>query len=159
MHSHQMLFRSALIISLALGSGGLSSFAETGTHAGHQASDLALTLNAGAKWQGDENMVQGMNAIRASLAAAIHAIHSQTLPPDHYKSLAADIQGQVDFMVANCKLTPEVDEQFHLVLGEVLDGISEMENGPNHEAGAVRIVSALNSYGEYFVHPGWQSLE
>ena len=26
-------------------------------------------------------------------------------------------------------------------------------------AGAVRIASALNAYGDYFVHPGWQPLD
>ena len=104
-------------------------------------------------------MIRGMNAIRTSLATAIPAIHSKTLPADQYKALAVAIQGQVDFMVTNCKLTPEVDEQFHMVLGQVLDGVSEMQAGQTPEAGAVRIVSALNSYGEYFVHPGWQPLE
>ena len=121
--------------------------------------DLALNLNAGKKWQGDENMVSGMNAIRASLTPRIEAIHARTLPVAEYKILATEIQAQVDFMVANCKLTPEVDEQFHMVLGQVLKGVSEMEKGQQPEAGAARVVSALNSYGNYFMHAGWQPIE
>ena len=62
-------------------------------------------------------------------------------------------------MITNCKLAPEVDEQFHMVLEQVLTGVSEMKAEQTQEAGAVRIVTALNSYGDYFTHPGWQPLE
>ena len=58
---------------------------------------------------------------------------------DQYKILAADIQGQAEFMVTNCKLTPEVDEQFHMVLGEVLDGVAEMESGATAESGVFEL--------------------
>jgi len=159
MPNRKMLAATALILSLALGATSAAYAAEPASHAGHQASELALHLNAGAKWQGDDNMIGGMNAIRASIGPLVPAIHAKTLATDQYKRLATDIQEQVDFMVANCKLTPEADEQFHMVLVQVLDGASVMDAGPDREAGAVRIVTALNSYGEYFAHPGWQPLE
>ena len=153
----KIIITTALIIGL--GFAGPSHAVEDPAHAGHASGELTLSLNAGNKWQGDENMISGMNAIRASLAPRVSAIHAGNLPAAEYKALATEIQGQADFMVANCKLTPEADEQFHMILGQVLDGVSEMEKGPQPEVGAARIVSALNSYGDYFVHPGWQSLE
>ena len=55
-------------------------------------------------------------------------------------------------------LAPEVDEQFHLVLGQVLEGISELESSDAPRDGAVMIVEALNAYGEHFEHPGWQMI-
>jgi len=61
-------------------------------------------------------------------------------------------------MVENCVLEPEVDEQFHIVLGEVMTGISALEAG-EVETGAVTIVQALNAYGEHFEHPGWQMID
>lgn len=150
---------SILVLGLGFGANISSSWAGTTSHEGHQASDLVLTLNAGAKWQGDGNMIKGMNGIRAALAPRIPAIHSQTLPPSDYQALAADIQSQVDFMVTNCKLAPEVDGQFHMVLGQVLEGVAELRAESNRQAGAARIVTALNGYGDYFAHPGWQPLE
>lgn len=159
MQHYKMVVATALIFNLAIGTTGVTYATEPAAHAGHKATDLLLRLNAGAKWQGDDNMMSGMNAIRSSISPLVPAIHAKTLPADDYKRLATDIQGQVDFMVANCKLSPEADEQFHIVLAQVLDGISVMEAGPDREAGAVRIVTALNSYGEYFTHPGWQPLE
>lgn len=154
-----MRLATALILGLSPGATGAASATEPAAHAGHQASELVLRLNGGAKWQGDDNMIRGMNAIRASISPLVPAIHGKTLPADEYKRLATDIQGQVDFMVANCKLSPEADEQFHVVLAQILDGVSAMDAGLDPEAGAVRIVAALNGYGEYFAHPGWQRLE
>jgi len=150
---------SAVALGLALTAGTGAASAETATHAGHQASELALTLNAGAKWQGDATMIQGMTRIRGALASRLPAIHDRSLPAGEYKTLASEVQAEVDYMVANCKLTPEVDEQLHMVLGQVLDGIAELQNGPDQRGGAVRIVMALNAYGDHFEHPDWQPLE
>jgi hypothetical protein len=159
MTTSKFLAASILVLGLSFSASLSASQAASTTHEGHQASELALTLNAGVKWQGDENMLKGMNGIRAALAPRIPAIHNQTLPASEYEALAADIQSQVDFMITNCKLAPEVDEQFHMVLGEVLDGVTELQAEPSRQTGAVRIVTALNAYGDHFAHPGWQPLE
>jgi hypothetical protein len=74
-------------------------------------------------------------------------------------ALAGEIEAQVDFMVENCKLTPEVDEQFHIVLGHVLDGVSELKSETDPRAGAVLVVEALNAYGSHFEHANWQPIE
>ena len=136
---------TALAVTLALTSPGLA-LAQAASHE-HGASSVEMTLNDGAKWQGDQNMLTGMNAI-----------HNGTLPADAASGVAADIQKQVDFMAENCVLEPEVDEQFHIVLGEVMTGISALEAG-EVETGAVTIVQALNAYGEHFEHPGWQMID
>lgn len=160
MTTSKLIAASILVLGLSFGAGMPASWAETASHDGHQAAaTMALTLNAGEKWQGDDNMVKGMNGIRAAIAPLIPAIHGQALPASGYQSLAGDVQTQVDFMITNCKLAPEVDEQFHMVLEQVLTGVSEMKAEQTQEAGAVRIVTALNSYGDYFTHPGWQPLE
>lgn len=153
------LIASALAIALAAGIGAGATLAASTGHEGHQAAQIELTLNNGVKWQGDENMIKGMDSIRGALTPRIEAIHTGTLPADDFKSLAAEVQTQVDFMVANCKLTPEVDEQFHMVLGQVLDGVADIEKGADQRGGAVKIVTALNAYGDYFEHPGWKALE
>ena len=146
-------------LGLALGYAAGPGLAETTSHEGHAASELALTLNAGQKWQGDDNMLKGMDAIRTDLAAHLDAIHEDRLPAEDYKTLAATVLEQTDFMIENCVLEPEVDEQLHSVLGQVIDGASDMEAGSEARAGAVLIVQALNAYGEHFEHPGWQPLD
>lgn len=147
----------AVALALALGSAGIAA-AQSQGHDSHGAGAIEITLNDGAKWQGDQNMITGMTAIHGIMAANLAAIHNGTLPADAAKGVAADVQKQVDFMVENCVLEPEVDEQFHIVLGEVMTGISALEAG-EVETGAVTIVQALNAYGEHFEHPGWQMID
>lgn len=147
----------ALGLGLGLGLGGGATWAQTATH-DHGQTQLELTLNAGAKWRGDDNMIKGMNGINSAIAAKIPAIDAGTLPAADYKALATEIQGQVDFMVQSCKLEPEVDEQFHLVLAQVLDGITGLQGEADPHEGVLLIVQALNAYGTHFEHPNWQSL-
>ena len=145
-----------LAMMLALGPG--IALSQTPSHDGHGAPELALVLNNGAKWQGDKNMVTGMTAIRDTMAAHLGAIHDGTLPSDTAKAVATDVQKQVDFMIENCVLEPEVDEQFHAVLAQVADGVTSLEAGDPQTSG-VKIVQALDAYGTHFEHPGWQPLE
>ncbi|MFC3166080.1 hypothetical protein [Ciceribacter thiooxidans] len=157
-----MNFRRHLILPglvFALGAWSAPSWAATTSHEGHQAATIELTLNGQTKWQGDENMLKGMDGIRSALATRLPAIHDASLQPADYKTLASEVQAQVDFMVTNCKLAPEVDEQFHIVLGHVLDGVAELEGDADPRSGAVLVVQALNAYGTYFEHPNWQPLE
>lgn len=147
----------AMTLALSLAIPGVA-MAEAQPHQGHDAASLEITLNNGAKWQGDQNMITGMTAIRTVMAANLQAIHGGTLPPDAAKGMAADIQKQLDFMLANCTLEPEVDAQFHVVLSQVMDGISALDAG-QVETGAVTIVQALNAYGDHFDHPGWQNID
>ena len=149
----------SLTLAVALALPGSLAIAQTVMHEGHGATELALTLDNGAKWQGDASMIRGMSGIRDAMARDLAAIHDNALPSAGYPALAAEVQGQVDYMVENCHLAPEVDEQLHMVLGQVLEGTAEMEGGADPRAGAVRIVQALNAYGEHFEHPGWQVLE
>lgn len=157
MLSVKHIFPALVAVWLALAGGPV--LAETASHKDHSAGEFALSLNAGQKWQGDGNMHKGMDAIRQALAARLDAIHEDRLPEEEYRALAATVLEQVDFMVENCRLEPETDEQFHIVLGQVIDGASGMEAGQEARAGAVVIVQALNAYGEHFEHPGWKPLD
>lgn len=72
--------------------------------------------------------------------------------------MAANVQKQLDFMVENCVLEPAVDEQFHIVLEQVMEGVAALKNG-KAQPGAAAIVHALDAYGKHFEHPGWQTLD
>jgi len=128
------------------------------SHDGHGAASVSLKLNDGKKWQGDQSMLTGMNGIRTAMAAQLGQIHENKLPDAEYKALAGSLQKEIDYMVENCKLSPEVDEQLHVVLEQVIEGIDGMQAGAHPRSGAVKIVQALNAYGKHFEHPGWAPL-
>jgi len=148
------LIAASLIAAMTLPVG----LAAAQTHDHAAGGELVLVLNEGHKWQGDESMRKGMDGIRSAIATRQTAIHDGTLSAAEYDALAGEVQSQVDFMVENCVLEPAVDEQLHAVLGQVLQGVSDIENDKRPE-GAVLIVEALNAYGDHFEHPGWQPVE
>lgn len=157
MYASKPLAAIAMALALALGAPGIGA-AQAPAHHDHKADELEIVLNNGAKWRGDQNMITGMTAIRGAIAAKLDAIHDGSLSADAAKGVAGDIQRQLDFMTANCVLEPAVDQQFHVVLAQVADGVSALEAGDVRD-GAGKIVQALNAYGTHFEHPGWRVID
>jgi hypothetical protein len=151
------LATAALILSLAFG--GLVPGAQAAYHShDHHGSLEQLRLNQGQKWITDAPLRKGMEGIRADLAANIDKIHDNSLTPSQYAALADKLNGHVQYMVKNCQLAKEADDQLHLVLFEVLSGAERMKSGDDSQAGAVQVVGALTAYGQYFKHPNWKPL-
>ncbi|MCW9035412.1 MAG: hypothetical protein OQK35_07570 [Alphaproteobacteria bacterium] len=159
MFSKKNLVSSVLAIGLVVGSSGVAYAAsDEHSHDGHGSGDVELTLNAGKKWPGDDSLRKAMGEIRTVMASRLIEIHENRLPAKEYKILAQSVQGQIDYMVENCKLPVAEDEQLHIVLNPIIEGIEAMEEGANPRSGAVKIVKAHNAYGKYFNHPGWKPL-
>lgn len=112
---------------------------------GHADAPATLALNDGKKWPTDTALRQGMEHIRAAVA--------QGLTP---APLAERIEGEIAGLVSNCKLTPETDAMFHLVLADLLSGVESLRAQPAAvEKGMAKLSKALRDYPAYFDHPGW----
>lgn len=129
---------------------------------GHADASATLTLNDGRKWPTDEPLRKGMKNIRDLMQASLHDIHEGKLTDAGYNELAKKVNGEVNTIVAGCKLEPKADAQLHTVIGEVLAG-AEMMEGKSKKAkrqdGAISVINALDKYGTYFEHPGWKQVE
>lgn len=143
-------------LGLALGSPALA--AEPHAHGG-AAATVQLRLDHGKKWQTDDVLRRGMSEIRAAMAQSLPPIHKNAFTPAQYDALAGRIQTQIDYVVGNCKLPEEADQQLHVVLEQIIDGVGAMKAATNRDKGAVKIVQALAQYGKYFDHAGWQPLQ
>ena len=129
-----------------------SAFAAGEVHQHGSAGEVGLVLDHGKKWQTDAPLRQGMENIRAALAKEVRSI-------DEYEALAAKVAGEVAYMVQNCKLEPEADEQLHIVIAELMAGVEAMEGkapGAARREGAERVAKALSEYASFFDHPGWK---
>ena len=127
----------------------------------HAAAGATLQLNQGMKWQTDEPLRKGMTNMRAALAKDLKVIHANKASDAQYEALAAKLNGEVAYVVQNCKLEPKADAELHKVIAELLGGAEAMqgkEAGVARRDGAVRAVKALNAYGKYFDHPCWRNL-
>lgn len=147
---------AALTLSLAIGQPVLAA----GPHAHDKpAATVQLQLDHGKKWPTDDVLRRGMSEIRVAMMRSIPPIHNNAFTPVQYEALAASIQQQIDYVVGNCKLPEQADQQLHLVLEQIIDGAADMKTGTSRDQGATKIVRALDQYGTYFDHAGWQRLE
>ena len=141
--------------------GANTALAAEHSHAHHAKETPKLTLNNGNKWETDDNLRQAMGRIRDALSAELHAIHSGKATTEQYKSLAQKTNDQIAFMVKNCKLDQKADEMLHLVLADIIAGADDMAGNDLIKArkGVEKIAAALDSYGNYFAHPGWHGVK
>lgn len=155
MFASKLLIPAVIVLGFAVGAPALAAEPHTHDHAG---TAINLQLDHGKKWKTDDAAQHGMSEIRAAMADSIPGIHGKTFTPAQYDALAARIQEQIDYLIANCKLPEDADQQFHLVLEPIIHGIAELKGAPDRHDGAKKVVGALAQYGEYFDHPGWLPL-
>lgn len=155
---------NCLLTSLAIFAGSAVCAAEPAheDHAGH--SDHAskkLRLNHGQKWATDAALRKGMSAIRVALMAQLPEVHQNALSAEQYQVLGKQVEAEVARIVAQCKLEPSADKVLHIIIGDLLDASAIMQGKESGKpaAGAQKAVGALNRYGRFFDHPGWQSLK
>lgn len=128
-------------------------------HHGDSTAAPTLHLNAGRKWATDTPLRQSIDGINQAMAKALPQIHHGRFGDADYDALASAVSRNVTYAVAHCKLTPEADAVLHVIIAELLAGAETMEGKtttPRHD-GAVRVVQALKSYGQYFRHPGFKA--
>lgn len=149
---------AAALFALCVASPALAGDAHR--HDSHAAAH-GLALNDGRKWPTDHALRDAMTVIRNDIDASLHDIHRNRLSNARYGALAATVDTRVAYIVANCKLAPEADAQLHLVIADLLDGAAAMagkRKGVRRQQGAAKVVSALQNYGSFFDHPGWQPI-
>jgi hypothetical protein len=140
----------------------LTTLAAQPGHQHHGKVEQKLELNAGKKWTTDEALRKGMASLRTSVAAALPAAHAGKATVADYEGLGKEMGAQVGYIVENCKLEPKADAQLHLVLEQIVSGIDTVEGKgaeKNRAMGVVHVAQALNTYGKYFDHTGWQSIK
>lgn len=127
----------------------------------HHAAPAAkkLTLNAGQPWPTDAPLRQAMGRIRQALAGELPQIHAQRLDAAAYAVLARTVEVEVGNIVADCRLEPAADAQLHLIVADLLAGSRQMAGKKQRQAGAVKVVQALNNYATYFADPGFSRLD
>jgi hypothetical protein len=127
----------------------------------HGEATPVLKLDAGKKWQTDAPLRQGMTSIRSAVETALPAVHAGTFPDAAYTRLGETVEGQIGYIVQNCKLDPEADAVLHAVIAD-LSGGADILTGKaaagSRSEGVVRLVKGLDSYGSYFSHPGWRAV-
>jgi hypothetical protein len=150
--------RNWLILAATLALGVAPVYAADHAHEHDAHGAATLKLDNGQKWKTDAPLRQGMANIKAAVQPHLHAIHENTLKAANYQTLAKRTHTQVAFMVESCKLAPDADAQLHLIiaeLGAAAEAMAGKDKAQSRQKGALQLVHALETYGEFFDHPGW----
>jgi uncharacterized membrane protein YkoI len=154
--------KTHLIVAVALALGAASpAFAASGhEHHQHASAEAKDSHKHGAKWATDAPLRKGMGTIRADLAATMPAVRARTLTAADARALGEKLEGQVGYIVANCKLEPEADAGLHVIVAELVAAADALKasNGADAPQAIARAVKATNEYGNQFDHPRWKGL-
>lgn len=152
---------TTLSIAVLLNVGAETAMAHDHGHSDDTGESAQLSLNNGKKWATDANLRQGMSRIRDALTAELPVIHSGKATFSQYQALGQKTNGQIAFMVKNCKLDRKADAMLHLILANIVAGADAMMGQNSNEArkGAEKIAHALENYATYFDHPDWHGVK
>ena len=117
------------------------------------------TLKLGEKWSTDEVVRFGMDNIRQAVSLSQGDIIQGKLNSQDYLAIADAVDRNVSDMVKKCKLSPDADKAFHIVVLVDLKGSVEFmrvsRNVQTQRVGALAVLQTLRNYGKYFQHNGW----
>lgn len=124
------------------------------SHADHHVDDAMPELADGQRWQTDEPLRTAMSAIREDVATRLPAYHQARLQAADADALATAVEGNIDYMIANCELAPEPDAVLHVMIGRMMGAIAALRTDPASADGMPQLVSVVNDYQASFDHAG-----
>ena len=155
----------ALALGMVLGMiwavAGTQESGDTGqAHHGHAAHEPASApvLAEGQRWATDAPLREAMSRIREGVASRMHAFHEDSLASAEARTLAAAVDADVQYMIANCRLEPQPDAALHALIGRMLGAAEALRADPSAPGGMPQLVSVVRDYGATFDHPGWEPL-
>ncbi len=157
-----MKYPKFLLLAIALALPLTTLAGEAAKHAHSAAAQTQLELNAGKEWTTDAPLRQAMSNIRSTVTTALPAAHGGKLTPAQYDTFGNDVTAQITYIVQNCKLDPAADEQLHIIVGDIMNGIDTAagkQPDQKRALGVVQIAQALNSYGKYFDQADWKAVK
>ena len=128
-------------------------------HDDHAPHAEAPVLQPGQRWPTDEPLRQSMLKIRAATEQAAIAYENRRMTASGANELAAVVDENVKYMIANCKLAPEPDAALHALIGRMLTAAATLQKEPASESGVPQLLAALREYQSTFDHAGWAPLQ
>ncbi|MDT3671371.1 MAG: hypothetical protein ROZ37_13710 [Aromatoleum sp.] len=117
--------------------------------------------DTGEPWRVDATVRRGMGDLRSTVDAGVAGRAIGSISGERLGELGRVIEARVGEMIACCATRETSGRHLHMVLAEMADGATLMMQGGHADArrmGLLKVVQALNLYGDLFDHSGWQPL-
>lgn len=110
------------------------------------------------RWATDAPLRTGMAKIRTAVDALQHYERGH-MGPEQAVELATQVQQQIAYLVANCKLEPQADAALHVIIAELGAGAQALKDNPADLAAIPPMRQALQHYPRQFNDPTWTVAE
>ena len=107
------------------------------------------------RWATDAPLRTGMGRIRTAVDALQHYERGH-MGPEQAVALATQIQEQVAYLVANCKLQPQADAALHVIIAELSAGAQALKADPANLAAIPPMREAVADYARSFDDPDFK---
>ena len=113
-------------------------------------------------WRADAAVRRGMDDLHAAVEASVTQGAARGIAGERLAELGRILAARSARLIACCTTTEVSGRHLRMILVEIADGGELMRQEGTIEAqriGLLRVVQALNLYGDLFDHPGWQRLD
>ena len=110
------------------------------------------------RWTTDAPLRTGMAKIRTAVDVLQHYERGH-MGPEQAVELATQIQQQIAYLVANCKLEPQADAALHVIIAELGASAQALKDDPSDLSVIPTMRQALQHYPRQFNDPAWIEVE
>lgn len=101
----------------------------------------------------DAPLRQGMRNIRVAVDGLGHYEAGHAAPSDAVR-LAGEVEDNVRYIIANCKLSPEADAALHAIIVPLMQNAGTLKHDPMKREAIPAMREALETYERQFDDPG-----
>lgn len=110
------------------------------------------------RWETDAPLRTGMAKIRTAVDALAH-YEMGHMGAEQAVALATEVQEQIAYLVANCKLEPQADAALHTIIAELGAGAQALKADPANTSVIASMRAAVERYPREFNDPTWSQAE
>lgn len=107
-------------------------------------------------WTADAPLREGMGRIRLSVDALGHYEQGH-MGADQAVEMAGNVEKDVNFLIANCKLDADADAALHGIIAKLLKGAHALKANPADMAAIAPMREAMTEYAATFDDPAFRT--
>lgn len=124
-------------------------------HASVESTGPARAAPAGG-WVTDAPLREGMGRIRLSVDALAHYEQGH-MGAEQAVEMAGNVEKDVNFLIANCKLDPDADAALHEIIAQLLKGSHALKSNPADLTAISPMREAVAEYSRSFDDPAFRN--